>query len=145
MRKSIFIFFLVVMLGLIITGCSKNSSDLVESSAQTVSNVIETKSTGSTGSGDVLIELTPHEVVNGNLEVDIATNTHFVDLAQFDLKEIAYLEFAGNKIKPTEAPVLTGHHSSGKLLFKVGNNLAEYTITIVGIPMVEQRSYTWGT
>ena len=99
--------------------------------------------TGSTGSGDVSVELTPHEVSNGQLEVDIAVNTHSVTLSEFDLKEITTLEYDKKSIKPLSAPSLGGHHASGTLVFEVGKQVDEFKITIRGIPKVEERVFEW--
>jgi len=53
---------------------------------------------GTTGAGDVSVELTPHDVVNGKYTVDVAINTHSVDLSQFDLKQITTLEYNGKAL-----------------------------------------------
>src|SRR3972149_9759945 len=75
---------------------------------------------GTTEQGDVSIELKPLGVRDGKLVVNIAANTHSVDLSQFDLKQIARLEYEGKSASPFTAPVLSGHHSSGVLEFEVG-------------------------
>lgn len=103
----------------------------------------DSKSTGTTSSGDVSIELTPHEVSNGQLEVDIAVNTHSVDLTEFDLIQITTLEFEEKIIKPISGPQLKGHHSSGTMVFNVENSLESFTIKISGIPKVDERVFTW--
>ncbi|MBC8495309.1 hypothetical protein H8D36_04100 [archaeon] len=100
-------------------------------------------SSGSTDSGDVSVDLKPHKVVNGKLEVDISVNTHSVSLEGFDLKELTTLEFNGKFIKPTLAPSLTGHHNSGTLTFDVNENIDSFTIKIIGIPKVEERIFEW--
>src|SRR3989344_167273 len=89
------------------------------------------KSSGSTDEGDAQIELTP-SYNNGQLEVEIAINTHSVDLSQFDLKEITTLEYNGKVAKPVSAPALGGHHVNGKLVFKVDEDPDDFTIKIVG-------------
>lgn len=98
---------------------------------------------GSTASGEVSIELKPHEVSNGQLEVDISVNTHSVSLEKFNLKEITTLEFNGKSISPVSAPSLTGHHNSGTLIFDVDEDMNSFTIKIVGIPKVEERIFEW--
>lgn len=103
----------------------------------------QTVSTGTTGSGDVSIDLTPHKINNGQLEVDIAVNTHSVDLNQFDLKEITTLEFDDKSINPASAPILRGHHNSGTLVFEVSEDIDSFTIKIMGIPKVEERVFEW--
>ena len=98
---------------------------------------------GSTSSGEVAVDLKPHKVSNGQLQVDIGVNTHSVSLEGFDLKEITTLEFSGKTIKPTSVPRLSGHHNSGTLVFDVGENIESFTIKIIGIPKVEERVFTW--
>lgn len=103
----------------------------------------QTVSTGTTGPGDVSMELTPQEINNGQLQVEIAVNTHSVDLNQFDLKEITTLEFDDKLIKPALAPALSGHHDSGTLVFEVDDELNSFIIKIRGIPKVEERVFEW--
>ncbi len=104
----------------------------------------ESISSGSTSQGDVSVELTPHPAIeSGRLLVDIAVNTHSVDLTQFDLREIASLEYEGGSISPVSAPSLSGHHNSGTLAFDVGALPATFTIRITGIPAVQERVFRW--
>ncbi len=98
---------------------------------------------GSTGPGDVSVELTPHDVTNGRLVVDVAVNTHSVDLSPFDLKQITTLEYNGKSIKPITAPSLGGHHNSGELIFEVEEEINSFKIKIKGIPKVEERVFNW--
>ncbi len=98
---------------------------------------------GSTDPGDVEIGLTPQGVASGKLSVAIAANTHSVDLSPFDLKQMTELELDGRKIKPAEAPTLSGHHASGILVFDVGQDITKFTIKIKGIPKVEERAFSW--
>lgn len=100
-------------------------------------------SSGSTGSGEVSIDLKPHKVSDGQLEVDISVNTHSVSLEKFNLKEITTLEFNGKSIRPVSAPSLTGHHNSGTLIFDIDEDIDSFTIKIVGIPKVEERIFEW--
>ncbi|PIN80208.1 hypothetical protein COV11_04450 [Candidatus Woesearchaeota archaeon CG10_big_fil_rev_8_21_14_0_10_30_7] len=100
-------------------------------------------STGSTDSGDVEIELTPKEVKNGKFEITLAVNTHSVDLSQFDLEKITSLEFEGKTLNPVSASKLSGHHSSGKLIFEINEELTDFKIKIKGIPKVEERLFEW--
>lgn len=98
---------------------------------------------GSTGSGDVSVVLTPEKISNGRLEVEIDANTHSVDLNQFDLKQIATLEYDGKAVAPVSAPVLSGHHASGKLVFDVDGEIGDFVIRIRGMPRVEERTFAW--
>ena len=103
----------------------------------------KTVSTGSADSGDVLMDLTPKGMENGKFAVDISVNTHSVDLSQFDLMQITTLDYEGKAIKPASAPKLSGHHSSGELIFDTGSEIKNFKITIKGIPAVEERVFEW--
>ena len=98
--------------------------------------------TGTTSDGDIAIELTPR-LVNSNVEVSITANTHSVDLSQFDLSQIISLELGSISVKPSSAPQLSGHHSSGNLMFNINKNINALTITVTGIPSIEKRVYSW--
>ncbi len=124
-----------------------NAPSDVPAAAATATASFKSITTGSTGPGEVSIELRPHEAKDGKLEVDISANTHSVDLSQFDLKQITTLEYDGKKLRPFSAPALSGHHASGTLLFDVAFNAEKdseaFTITITGIPKVEERVFAW--
>ena len=110
---------------------------------QSTSSGFKTISSGSTDPGEVSIELTPRKIKDGKLDVDIAINTHSVDLSNFDLKEITTLEYDGKIIKPISAPTLGGHHTTSYLVFQVDNDVDSFTIKIKGIPKVEERVFEW--
>ncbi len=103
-----------------------------------------TVATGSTSKGDVLVELTPLGFSNSQLRVSIAANTHSVDLSQFDLREITDLKINGKTIKPSDAPGMRGHHSSGTIVFEGVEEAGKFTIIIKGIPKTEERVFEWG-
>jgi hypothetical protein len=102
-----------------------------------------TKSTGSMNSGDTMIELTPLIVDDGRLLVKFRLNTHAVRLSSFNLKEITTLEYDENVLRPIKASRIGGHHSSGKMVFDVGEKIYSFTIKIKGIPKVQERVYAW--
>ena len=132
-NKVLYVLPFIGILGLLlIAGCSK--SDV---------KPFETMATGSTETGDVLIELTPYSIKNGKLEVDISANTHSVDLSQFDLKEITTLEINEEILKPISATTLAGHHSSGRLVFNLERRIDSYVIVIEGVPMQQNRRFVW--
>lgn len=106
----------------------------------TTARMGETIISGGTGPGEVSIELTP-QVREGKVEVAVAVNTHSVDLTQFDLKQLATLTAGGRDYKPVEAPVLSGHHTTGKMVFEVGE-LEQMEIVIRGVPAGE-RVFRW--
>lgn len=130
-----------------LTGFSKEGFITKQNKAEEKTIPIESSypsiTTGSTASGDVSIELAPHEVENDKLEVDIWVNTHSVDLSQSDLKQITSLEYNGKSVAPVSAPSLSGHHVSGTLVFNVDDEIKSFTIKIKGIPKVEERVFEW--
>ncbi len=103
----------------------------------------ETITTGSTDPGDVSLELTPYELSDGQFKVRIAANTHSVDLSQFDFKQITTLNYNGKPIKPLSAPILSGHHANGELIFSVEGEAKTFTLEIKGIPKIETRTFKW--
>jgi len=98
---------------------------------------------GDTETGNVQIDLTPVGYKNGQLKVDITVNTHSVELSQYGLAKITILEYDGKKIFPVSAPELRGHHTSGTMVFDVGENIKKFKIIISGIPNVQERIFEW--
>lgn len=150
-RKNRDIVFIILSISaiLLIAGCSSVGEDVTADRFRDLPPSLAgtgnpTQSTGTTGTGDVQIDLTPHDFNNGILEVDMAVNTHSVDLSQFDLKEITTLTIDGQEFKPTEAPSLSGHHSGGTLVFNPQKEADSFTITITGIPQPQSRKFSWG-
>jgi len=100
-------------------------------------------STGNAGTGDVAIELTPLGFENGIFTVNLAANTHSVELSQFDLSEITTLSYGGKAFAPTSATQMSGHHSSGIIVFNLDEKPDTFRITMQGIPAVEERVFEW--
>ena len=149
-KRELTIFFVLLVLSIFIVGCTSNASNSLNGDKNNNVNIndiktaaFKTVSTGSTDSGDVLMDLTPKGIENGKFAVDISINTHSVDLSQFNLMQITALEYEGKAIKPESAPKLSGHHSSGALIFDVGKELKNFKITIKGIPTVDERVFEW--
>src|SRR3989339_376507 len=99
-RAGLVIFFVLLAISVFIVGCTSNASNpLNENKNDDINNknsvtpAFKTVSTGSTDSGDVLVDLTPKGMENGKFTTDISMNTHSVDLSQFDLMEITALEY----------------------------------------------------
>jgi|SRR3989338_6414745 len=146
MVKSKALLFLALA-AIIISGCTSGYSGQkpAKEAAEVAQKAeLRTVSTGSTQTGDVLIELTPKYIGSNKLAVDFSANTHSVDLTPFDLMMITALEHNGNVLKPESAPSLSGHHGSGTLVFDTGKELKTFKITIKGIPAVEERVFEWG-
>lgn len=147
------IFLVVVVLGLvIISGCSNsnnaktnnnNINAINSNNKNALPPAFKTISTGSTDTGDTLVDLTPKGMENGKFVVDVSINTHSVDLSQFDLMRITDLGYDGKTIKPVSAPELSGHHNSGTLVFDTGKEIKSFKIMIKGIPAVDERVFEW--
>jgi len=116
---------------------------VAESRGAAAKNTFMAVQSGSTATGDVLIELTPSGFSGGTLRVGIAANTHSVDLSPFDLMKITTLVYGSSSIKPASAPQLSGHHSSGEIVFNAGKELNSFKIIITGIPAVDERVFEW--
>ena len=127
-----------------VIGCTDETQVIPEEKIKTPDIVsFKTISSGTTQTGDVLVELSPHAFDNGKLNVDFSANTHSVDLGQFDLMQITTLEYDGNVLKPISAPSLSGHHNSGTLVFGTGKELKRFKIIINDIPDVKERVFEW--
>ena len=141
MKNKYFIYLLLVLL--LIVGCTDKNNLIENNNTANILPNYETIFSGDTNEGAVLVGLTPIEITENRLIVQIGVNTHSVDLSQFDLKEIVVLEYDGKTIKPTEAPSLSGHHSSGNIVFETNKKANEFKVTILGIPNIEERVFEW--
>ena len=102
------------------------------------------KSTGTTNPGEMQVDLKSNGFSDGKLTFDIWANTHSVNIAGTDFKDITTLELNGKKLKPVSAPTISGHHTTGKLVFDVaGEPEGPYKVIITGIPKTENREYEW--
>jgi len=108
-----------------------------------VSQKFQTITTGTTDQGDVAIDITPKELINGKLNTEISINTHSVDISMINLKEEITLEYNGKAIKPISAPKITGHHTLGNIVFDVNEPINEFIIVITNIPKLQSRIYEW--
>ena len=114
-----------------------------ENLTQTRAVTFDSMSTGSLGSGDALLVLTPATIDKERLVLKFEVNTHSVRLNEFDLKQITTLEYKGKKLKPVKASRMGGHHSSGTIEFKTGEKIGSFVIRINGIPRVKERVFKW--
>lgn len=46
-------------------------------------------------------------------------------------------------VNPSSVPALSGHHSGGTLVFDTGKEIKRFSITIKGIPDIEERVFGW--
>ena len=137
---------LLALAAIIISGCTSGYNG--QKPAKEVAEIaqkaeLSTVATGSTQTGDVLIELTLISMPDGKLQFEMAANTHSIDLSQYNLMEMITLEYGGNVIKPISAPQLSGHHTSGNVIFNAGSDLKNFKVVIKGIPNVEERVFEW--
>ncbi len=132
---------LVLLVSLLaVAGCARNGD------AEPEADAFKTVYSGSLDEGDAVVSLTPAGIIDGKLRVDVGVNTHSISLEQFDLTKITTLEYGGKSLKPESAPALSGHHTSGTLVFGVGEKepLSSFRITIRGIPKAGERVFEWG-
>ena len=145
MNKNYLVYIIILVVGVVVFGILflLNSDFYTKTDTVEVTNSLKPISSCSTDEGDVSIVLTPLSVANGIIQVEVAANTHSVDLSQFDLKKVITLEYQGKTFKPTSAFSLSGHHSSGMITFDLSSEVDRFTIKINGIPSAEERVFEW--
>ena len=145
MNKDYLAYIIILVVGIVVFGILFlfNSDFYAKTDAVEVTNSLKPISSGSTDEGDVSIVLTPINVAKGIIQIEVAVNTHSVDLSQFDLKKVITLEYQGKTFKPLSASTLSGHHSSGMITFDVGSYVDGFTIKINGIPSAKERVFEW--
>lgn len=152
-RERVFVVFITFFIGLALaylfakspdksfTGTSEAMAN--EDAVQTRNVTFDSRSTGSLGSGDTLVELIPVRVDKDRVVLQFTINTHSVRLNNFDLTEITTLEYGGKELKPVKASRMGDHHSSGTIEFETGEEIGSFIIKIIGIPRVEERVFKW--
>jgi hypothetical protein len=94
--------------------------------------------------GAVMIALTPKQFSDGKLVVDMQVTTHTInDLDKYDLTKVVSLEAGGQKVAPTSAPKLHGHHNSGQLVFPLAALPKAFSIKIEGLDQPALRVLSW--
>ncbi len=146
MNKENLIILAIILGAILIIGLGLKSYiftqiPLLETS--TATNAYPPIISGTTKTGDVVIELVPLGVIDGLLQVEASFNTHSVDLDQFDLKTSTRLMIKQKEINPVAVPVLQRHHASGAYAFPVTSVPKEFIITITGIPAERLRTFQW--
>ncbi len=151
--EKIFVLFMTFFIGVaFIYMFTKNTDNGVNVTTEALAseNLMQTRavtfnsiSTGSLGSGDTLLVLTPATIDKERLVLKFEVNTHSVRLSGFDLKQITTLEYKGKKLTPVKASRMGGHHSSGTIEFKTGEELGSFIIRIKEIPNVKERVFEW--
>ena len=131
-KDSVFIIISIVLIvGILLIIFGKNE--------QLAVNEFKTETSEST----VSIDLVPKTFNENKFYVDISLNTHVVELSQFDLKKLVTLEFDNKIVRPISVPELTGHHSSGTLIFKIDKKPENFKIKISNIPDMSVRIFEW--
>ena len=94
--------------------------------------------------GAASIALTPKQVADGKLFVDIQVTTHTInDLDKYDLTKVVSLEAGGQKVAPSSAPKLHGHHNSGQLAFPLAALPKSFSIKFEGFDQPARRVMSW--
>ncbi len=96
-----------------------------------------------TSEGEVVIDLKPLGVRDSKYSFEINVNTHTVSLEQYDLMKLITLEFDSNKLNPSSAPKLNGHHNSGILAFDINKDIKVFKVVIKDIPDIKGRVFEW--
>ena len=99
----------------------------------------ESKSSEST----ITLSLTPKKFENNKFYVDINVDTHSIDLNQFDLEKLITLDINGDNINPITTTKLSGHHSSGTLIFEVDVEPKNFVIIARDFPDIPIRTFEW--
>jgi hypothetical protein len=133
---------LVIVVFLAASGCSSSqtASGRNLQAQDSISPVMQFEEKIS--AGEVAIALTP-EYSGGILKVGYSINTHSVDLSRISLQEQVSLGMGGKEVKPSNSPLLSGHHNSGTLEFSVDNISLPFEIIIKDIPEVKLRKISW--
>ncbi len=95
-----------------------------------------------TSEGEVTLELEPRWQ-DSMLVVHVTANTHSVNLSDIDLGELTRLIIAETRVAPDEAGPLSGHHATGRLVFRLVARPQSFAIEIRDVPDVPLRRLTW--
>jgi hypothetical protein len=77
------------------------------------------------------------------IEFSLLFNTHSVPLDQFDLKQLITLKTDNGELHPYSVPDLSGHHGSGRVVFKLEKPLSKIILTVKNIPDNPERIFKW--
>ncbi len=155
--KSLVLAISIIMLALLVAGCSSRfvpqreegaypSSPSSGSSFNGPTNGLVQSNTG----GSVTIDIEWIKAEDGLLMFDVSMNTHSVDLDQYDLRELAILRDDTNSeyhpVSWDSAP--GGHHRRGTLTFPISDSLsqgkAKYVeIVIHDVAGIKERVLKW--
>lgn len=145
-----------IMLMVVLAACSTESITTNEKDSSSAGTTIETNHNPVNGmvqsddGGSVTIDIEWIGVENDSLVLNVAMNTHSVDLDGFDLMELAVMrDDEGNLYNPVLWDAGTGgHHRSGTLSFPVPASLDQGTtdyieILIREIADIDERVLKW--
>ena len=99
--------------------------------------------------GNVMIAATYQgaEQKDGPVSIKLALNTHMVDLSQYDIQRLSYLQFDDQT--PIQAAKWVqsgeGHHIRGTLTFagSAGKSVKKLRLILKGIGGIDQRVFEW--
>ena len=94
-------------------------------------NMSGTKFETKSSSGEVTIDITPRNIINNKVYLDITVNTHSIELSDYDLAKLTTLYYNNNELKPISVPKLSGHHSSGVIIFDNVHNMKNFKICLI--------------
>lgn len=154
--RKLVVIFPVLALVLILAGCSTGFVPTNERDSSPARTTIETNHSPVNGmvqshnGGAVTIEIEWIGVQNDSLVLNVAMNTHSVDLDSYDLAELAVLrDDEGNEYRASSwdsAP--GGHHRQGAIHFPVPPSLSQGTakyveMVIHNIAGIDERVLRW--
>jgi len=93
--------------------------------------------------GEAQFVLTPRDVTDGRLRVDIVVTTHSGDLASLNLSTATELRVDGQVLRPVKAPAVRGHHVRGRLEFALARLPETFEIVIRGVRTLGDLTFRW--
>ncbi len=93
--------------------------------------------------GQVTLEVRPRWS-GGELVLQIAANTHSVDLSTVELMDAVRLLVDGREVEPDAATTLAGHHAVARVTFSsIATPPPAFDVRIRGVPDVAERTLSW--
>ncbi len=141
----------VLVIGaILVTGCTSTSltqgTIVPEISTSSRWNSPTNGLTQSHSGGAVTVDVKWLGEKNGNLMLEVAMNTHSVDLDKYDLSKLAFLsDDKGKQYLPVSWDSRPGgHHRQGILTFQAPNSEHQYFHLIIkDLAGVKERAFHW--
>lgn len=142
--------FVLVIGAILVTGCTSRSlpqgKNAPEISTSSSGNSPTNGLTQSHNGGAVTIDVEWLGETSGNLRLEVAMNTHSVDLDSYDLGKLALLrDDTGKQYLPTSWDSRPGgHHKQGVLTFQAPDSEPKYLDLIIwDVAGVKERAFRW--